>query len=343
MTLQRKLCRQRHHRGLSLLELLVSLAVGLVLVLAAGAAYLSAARANRMAQAQMRMDEDGQAALAILAQQLRMAGNNPDQPHRTAATRRNPVYAPTALATTFTPTDFAIRGCDSTFRNIKTATSLDNLICAAGAGGAGSSAPTPHSIAITYEADPFNTLPTAKGVPTDCLGNALDTQTASLTTTTETGTATTSVDYHVADNRYYIGTTTAVLSPSLYCKGRAGAPQPLVENIEDMQFSYGTMPASATSSLGPIAGYLSAGAIGTDPGLALLADDAARWEKVVAVRICVLVRSEYPVVDEPASARWRGCDGTLQTHAPDLRLRRAYSTTVALRNRLGTTSFLPSP
>lgn len=304
-------------QGLSLLELLVSLAVGLVLVLAAVAAYVGAASASRVAEAQVRMNEDAQAALAILTQQLRMAGSNPDQPNRIATTRRNPVYAPTTLATTFEPTAFAIRGCDKTFGNIKTATRLDELVCAKGSGR------SPHSIAITYEADRFNTIPTAgKQIPTDCLGNALDTETAALTTVIETRTTTSTVDYHVADNRFYIGTSTTVLSPSLYCKGSGGAsaPQPLVENIEDMQFSYGVQAAAAS-----IAGYLDA-------------DEVAHWEKVVSVQICILVRSERPVASDAISARYRGCDGTLETNPPDLRLRRAYSTTVALRNRVGAMS-----
>jgi type IV pilus assembly protein PilW len=333
--------RTRLH-GLSLIELLVSLAVGLLIVLAAVSSYVGAAQAGRMAEAQMRMNEDAQAALAILTQHLRMAGNNPDQPNRYLDTRRNPVYAPSTLASTFTPTGFAIRGCASTFSNIKTAKRLDDLVCAPG--GPGSR--TPHSIAVTYEADAFNTVPTASKDPTDCLGYGLTPETATLAVATAAGPAVSQVPYFVADNRFYIGTSTTVVSPSLYCKGKGGA-QPLVENIEDMQFTYGLTP-TAPSAAGAF-GYVQAvppNAGASHPGTAnnqaivrpAVADEAAEWARVASVQICIVVRSEKPVVSEAASAAYRKCDGTLEKHPPDLRLRRAYSATVALRNRVGMVS-----
>ena len=106
----------------------------------------------------------------------------------------------------------------------------------------------------------------------------------------------------------------------------------MVENIEDLQFVYGTAPATATTL--SVSGYLSAAEILTNSSLAALADDPTRWAKVMTVRICVVVRSEQPVVSDTASAQYVKCDGTFNTSPPDLRLRRAYSTTVVLRNRV---------
>ena len=60
---------------------------------------------------------------------------------------------------------------------------------------------------------------------------------------------------------------------------------------------------------------------------------AARWNSVKTIRICVLVRSENPVADSIASARYLDCNGTLITAPPDTRLRRAFTTTVVLRNQ----------
>jgi type IV pilus assembly protein PilW len=322
------LSRRGRSRGLTLIELMVALTIGLVIILATMGAYLGSAGAGRMAEAQGRMNEDGQAALAVLAQQLRMAGANPNQPNRILDTRRNPVYLPTALVTTFTPTAFSIRGCDGTFSNITTAVNLDALTCG------GSTTTLPDSIAVNYEADRYNTVPTSTGIPTDCTGNALSTVTATITGTNSAGTGTVTItpNYYVADTRFYIGTSAAVVSPSLYCKGN-GAAQPLVENIEDMQFLYGTVPATATSTNVSIGGYISAWDVLNSASLAALASDAVRWGKVVAVRICVVVRSENPVVTDAASARYLKCDGSTETNPPDLRLRRAYSTTVVLRNR----------
>ena len=361
-------CGSRHSQGFSLIELMVSLVIGLLISVAAFSAYLGASGAARMAEAQSRMNEDAQAALSILTQQLRMAGNNPkqanriDDPDPTRSRLRNPVYLPTRTNATLTigtppktfiPYAFAIRGCDGTFNGITTATRLDNLTCTGG------TSTLPDSIAISYEADIFNTVRSADDVPTDCLGNRLTEIKAKFnaipatpadTTTTPTTPAIPAIPaegkpyaYYVADNWFYIGTSATILSPSLYCTGNGNMTttsttrqrQPLVENIEDMQFTYGvlsTVTSAASAPTAPVAGYLRADQIAALPATAETPDDAARWAKVVTVRICVLVRSESLVVSDANSAKYRNCEGELVS-APDLRLRRAYATTVVLRNR----------
>ena len=98
-----------------------------------------------------------------------------------------------------------------------------------------------------------------------------------------------------------------------------------------MQLSYGTVSTATTSTTATVAGYLRAdqiASLATTPAI-----DATRWGKVLTVRICIVVRSEKPVASDAASAQYLKCDGTLDTTQTDLRLRRAYSTTVVLRNR----------
>lgn len=343
----------RQIQGFSLIELMVSLTIGLVIVVAAMSAYLGAAGAGKMSEAQSRMNEDAQAALSILTQQIRMAGNNPGQTNRVMDTTpslsssHNPVYLPTptyagfTLApTSFTLAAFSIRGCDGKFSNITSTTSTLDTLDASSCVSGTSTLPT-DSIAINYEADQFNTLPTDTGnKPTDCLGSGLPTVTATVPTfevvspSTTATTSTTAVTYTVAENRFFIGTSTAIVTPSLYCKGNGGgglnAQQPLVENVEDMQFTYGTMSTTTTSTTATVAGYLRADEVdglGTTP-----ADAATRWSKVLTVRICILVRSASQVVSDTASAKYYNCAGTLLSPS-DRYLRRAYSTTVVLRNR----------
>ena len=324
-------CRagRRRERGLTLIELLVSVALGLLIVVAALSTFIGSAAAGRMAEAQGRMNEDAQAALAILSQHLRMAGNNPVQPNRAEDTRRNPVYLPSATTSTFTLTDFSVRGCDTKFSNITTATpTFAQLTCDV-------TSNLPHSIAVNYEADRYNTLPTAANEPTDCVGNALPVGQANLTVvdlplTVPATTNTAAVTYTVADNRFYLDTG-GTHRRSLYCKGVGGATQPLVENIDNLEFRYGLV-APAADDAASIAGYLTASEIPTAPSLAGLSD-SERWRLVRAIRICVVAQSEHPVVTDAASARYLRCDGEMEQNPPDLRLRRAYSTTVVIRNR----------
>jgi type IV pilus assembly protein PilW len=297
--------RSRQIKGLSLVELMVSIAIGLVIMVAVVSSYIGSLGATRVSEAQVRMNEDGQAALAILAQTIRMAGNNPKQQDYASVTPRNPIT-----------TTYIIRGCDGTFSNITSATTYDTLTCVTGG---------PHSIAVRYEADKFNTVAsTVGGLPTDCLGQDLPVLTGSVLKNVPA--VATNVTYTVADNRFYVSSTVS-LSPGLYCVGNGNANgQRLVENVEDMQFIYGAAPIATATP--PVAGYLTATALDAlDPDIAL------RWSKVATVRICVLVRSEDAVAPDSASAGYTRCDGTTNSSPPDLRLRKAYSTTVVLRNR----------
>ncbi|MBK7314733.1 MAG: PilW family protein [Burkholderiales bacterium] len=346
MTRKQHTPRSRHGAGFSLIELLVSLAIGLIIMVAAISAYVGSAGASRMSDAQSRMNEDAQAALGILAQQIRMAGNNPDQPNRVGnanpalSSLRNPVYGTTSLtlAGTNTTSQLSMRGCDGTFTNINstntTTTGIDALTCVAGGTNT-----VPDSIAVSYEADRFNTIPTGgtSSLPTDCLGNKLPVVTATVSTIVAGTASSADVTYTVADNRYYIGTASVanVVTPSLYCKGNGGASvqMPMVENIETLQLRYGTVSTASTATTATVAGYLHATEVLTETSMALLANDAERWAKVATVRICVLVRSENPVAPNAASAQYTDCAGNLVDNPPDLRLRRAYTTTVVLRNR----------
>jgi type IV pilus assembly protein PilW len=315
--------RRNRARGLSLIELMVSIAIGMILTVAILSAYLSASSANKVAEAQGRMNEDAQVALNILSQQLRMAGNNPKRPQYASTTPSNPVYSSAT---------YAIRACDSTFTD-PDAADIQSLACS----GNG-----PDSIAISYEADRYNTVKTAGGAATDCLGVSLPVVTGNVNIGNGATSVPTNVTYTFADNRFYIGTSGVVTAPSLYCRGNGtgGTKQPLVENIEDMQFVFGT--AASTTTTMSVAGYLNASELLADAGLAALPDDQTRWGKVMSVRICVLVRSEQPVAPDASSAQYMSCPasgasvGVLTTPADanDRRLRRAYSTTVVLRNRV---------
>ncbi len=310
---------RRRQRGLTLIELLVSLAIGLVIMVAIVSAYIGAAGSSRVAESYSRMNEDGQAALSILTQHIRMTGNNPKQPDYASTTPRNPAFG--------TGT-FAIRGCDGNFSDITTAPGLADLTCSTTSGS--------DSIAVAYEADRYNTVADSAGQPTDCLGQALPTVSGTVNRWDGTAVTSSTVSFSIADNRFYVGTSTAITTPSLFCKGNGGTTtQPLVENVESMHIAYGVAPSTASTTL-TVAGYLSATQVLTQTDLAGLANDSLRWAKVATVRVCLIVRSENPVAPDSASAQYLQCDGTLNTSPPDLRLRRAYSTTIVLRNRLGT-------
>jgi type IV pilus assembly protein PilW len=326
----------RSMQGFSLVELMISLVIGLIIMVATLSAYVSSSGASKISDAQSRMNEDAQAALNLLSQQIRMAGANPVQAGRTRdAFPSNPVYVATYVGgsvsvkpTAFTlnpvsavASNYAIRGCDGTFGSLTSATNIDALTCAG-------TSTLPDSLAVNYEADRYSTVATSTNAPTDCVGQTAPSVTATFTA----GTATTA-NYAVADNRFYIANSSGGII-SLLCKGNGNAtPQPLVENIEDMQLMYGVVSATNTNTTATIAGYLTADSVVNDGTLNPALTEPRRWGKVLTVRVCVVVRSESAVLTDTASGAYVKCDGTTDSAQTDRRLRRAYSTTVVLRNR----------
>jgi type IV pilus assembly protein PilW len=255
-----------------------------------------------------------------------MAGVNPSQPDRSTVSVGNNLRGNSVPLHNTLTNGYNIRGCSLKFSDITSATTTSALTC-----GHTSSSTGPDSIAIAYEADRYNTIATGTGVPTDCMGSGITPMTASYTASNGTTTATATI--YEAENRFYVGTSTNVVNPTLYCKGNASTNgQPLIENIEDLQFTYGTSNPASTPT--KVLGYLSAYEVDNDATtLTGTAGSASRWNAVKTVRICVLARSENPVLDTISSAKYMNCAGTLVTNPPDKRLRRAYTTTVVLRNQ----------
>jgi Tfp pilus assembly protein PilW len=170
-------------RGLSLVELMVSITIGMIIVAAVLAAYVSSSEAGKFTEAQSRMDEDGNAALAVLAQQLRMAGNNPRQPNYMGNPASNPV---------FTTGTFAIRGCDGSFGGTTHPLNVASITCT------GESVTAPDSIAVVYEGDRFNTVrTTSTNAATDCLGSSLPSTTTDVNVWNGASTVTSTVTYTV--------------------------------------------------------------------------------------------------------------------------------------------------
>jgi type IV pilus assembly protein PilW len=303
--------------GFSLLELLIATSIGMVITVGAIAVFANSTGASKTTEAQSRMNEDAQAALSLLSREIKMAGYNPIIFMTEGKAVRNPISAPT------------LRGCSGMLMVDANSANDDKLTCEIGVTS------QPHSLVVRYEADFWNTLKSkSKELPTDCLGAELEekTNTQLVPEKINKQLVPEKISYFIAENRYYIGTSQVIRPPSLYCKGNGGLgfAQPMIENIEDLKFSFGTatMPAPA-----PIAGYLSATEVEKLASSQPKGDIASAWNQVRTVQICIVVRSEaMNLVVDNASSIYTKCDGTQDASQIDRRLRRAYTTTVYLRN-----------
>jgi type IV pilus assembly protein PilW len=315
MTLGRRsvLSRKRQYTGFTLIELLVSMVIGMVMVGALIAVYTNSSSATTAAQAQVQMAEDGQFALRTMVQQIRLAGYNPIRAGST-----------TTYAFPGNTTSFAIFGCGSNFSNgggtATVATNPTTLTC-------NTTGTASHAISISYEADIYNTPPSrTTNLPTDCLGTGLSAMPGPPV-------------YYVVENRFFVSNNRLMCAGS----GDFANVQPLVENIESIQFTYGARnPAITVTNV--IGGFLTAQQIGPSPASAAAPTNAAmalvptageRWARVMAVRVCVIVRSSTPSF--PEATGYLGCNPESDSDLipiSDNYLRKAFVSTVLVRNRM---------
>lgn len=312
----------RRQRGLTLLELMVSITIGLVILLALGTVYLGTTSTNRQMTSVSRMSEDAAIAFNLVGGNLRMAGYS---------TPRYKVLPGQALvggvAKTTPNRNFvgaAIRGCDHGFINPKA--DFVDLACQ----------PTgtqPAAIALRFEGDLptkldpppiFNTVP-IKGkdkdgkdqfYSSDCLNRAV---TAILPDIIN------GPGYTLIDSRFIIQPRSDDSVLELKCSGNGDAfnsPQPMVEFVENIQLAYGiTSDAESHQALY----YGSAATVDALPGAV---DD--RWSRVVSIRICMVLRSQ--AYDQAGAGNYIDCDGN-SVASPGGLMRRSFTSVYALRNR----------
>jgi type IV pilus assembly protein PilW len=321
--------KRRSQQGLTLVELMVAMTIGIFLVGAVGIIYVNTSTTSRSSTLESQMNEDAALALELLQQQIRLAG-----------------YSSVDTDGIRQFSGIAVRGCDGGFAVGGTAadndgtTAFSSLECKTGATDDDNDA-----LAVRYEATLLNSqeVTDAGGVkrPGNCIHEGISAWDAS-------GAGGSSANnVALADNRYYIADDGDV--PSLFCKGRKDAnfsnATALIPNIEDMQITYGVTAAPEENK--PFPNQITAYVKASDTVLGATAEN---WSRVVAIRICLLARSANPVpagnnaVGRAASgsgatavAEVQGlgtyvdCEGTKQTKS-DRYLRRAYATTIQLRN-----------
>jgi type IV pilus assembly protein PilW len=115
---------------------------------------------------------------------------------------------------------------------------------------------------------------------------------------------------------YFIGTNSDDGNISLYRIQNEGDPQELIENIEDMQLDYGV----DSGNDGIVDFYRTASAV-TD------------WDSVLSVRLNLLVRSDDNVTTGSQQVKFYSLDVNAGENA-DRRLRTAFSSMVTVRNRV---------
>lgn len=287
--------------GFTLIEIMVALAIGLAVVGALIAAYLASFSSGRHSDAIVQITEDATLALNVMRQQVAQAGFS--QAHGVGAGGGLVLHSFPAVA-----------GCEA-------ANFADVQASIRGPANCRPSDPdpaTPDALEVAFEG---SVLPgkASNGIlggsggaqPLDCLGNSF----------AKTHDDATGDDYWLNDSKFYVA------DGNLYCHGPGNAAgAALVQNVETLQVTYGMAAAPAGA---PGAGQIVYYDVAPPPGSPL-------WANVVSVKLCVQVRSAARVLDKSAAAtlgNWIDC-GNAQRTAIDGYMRRSFTTTIVLQNKL---------
>ena len=199
----------RRMRGVSLIELMVSLAIGLVVVGAVLVTFVDSGKTSRYQAALGQMNQDAQMALNVLSREVQLAG----------------YVSPVQVLGS--PPPPPVFGCDGTKGTIPFTDpdATGDVVCGPAVGA------TVSAFEVVYEADTYNTVVATGNLPTDCLNSPRDPLL---------------VGAYIVRNRYFIDIGPSG-RPELYCASNWHDKEPLLENVDDMQILYGvTAPAEPT-------------------------------------------------------------------------------------------------
>ena len=293
--------RRQKVRGVTLIELMVGLVIGIVLALAASAVYLYSKQSFNSSSETSQLEENGRFAINLLTRYIQGAG-----------------YVVINPATTFPqgPIETKIRGCDFGYVNPTNPVSISDLACATVASaGARASA----GIAVFSETDPYNGTGAAfQGF--DCLGLS------SINIPTASGS--------INETRsYFFVSTSNIQTPTgisrmgqLSCvsdrTNAAGVAsfqaQPLIPGIEQIALTY-LLPSAVDPDTAQVP--TTAASMPAIPG----------WPGVLAVELCVLGKSVQNAGNDTAT-QYRDCYNNVITSIPG-EVYRTFRSTVRLRNK----------
>lgn len=300
-------------QGRTLLELMISVVIGLVVIGAVSVVYLSTAATSRQSLATSRTSEDAAILMGILGSNLRMAGYS--APRALMAAGSALVNGVKVTIPDRNLNTYAIRGCDFGFSSAYNA-KFEDITCNTSAG--------PAAFAVRYEGDLFNTLPVNRtssyqGDPSDCSSRAISTDTPSDYDSTL---------YPLVEARFSISTSASNGTLEMYCGGSGGtgttrfSRQPLMQFVENMVITYGVAQDNVA---GNVVRYLTQTQLD-----AIIDTTASKWASVVNVKLCIVMVSDKS--RENVATNYIDCSGNSVVSADGL-VRRSFTSVFALRNR----------
>lgn len=315
----------RRQGGVSLVELLVGLVIGIVLSLAAAALYLGTREATRGSQAITDVNETGKIALDMIGREIEKAGFYPSD-------FGNDVVTANAYAGSFRNTkditksafNSGLFGCDGA--------TYDPVTKACGATTNGN----PDSIVVNYFASPEFGADSLLGNTNDCNRNKVSDDADNATRKAAGLPLYVSNRFGiVAATNYKDNDGNTVTAKSLGCHGNgkeAATAQPALQGIDDLVIRYGIYTAAGTDQ--SPTNFMTATQVDGQPTV----DGRTGWQRVTAVNVCVIVRSlgNDRMSDKAGSVRtYNDCRGqTLTLPSENRFVYKRFQRVYAVRNNL---------
>ncbi len=309
--------------GYSLIELMIASTLGLFILGGVMTSFLGTKDSEKMRSAVSEMDASARTAIEMLRRNISLAGYSS---MRNIQDFNKPFYSAIDETDTHTKgtTDRSCGGGINMYDGGDAPTTSQYTV---DSGGADPNDGRGDVITTVYLADnpctsgsancPTTNINPDAMVYTDCTGggalrNAL---TVSCSTDETAGMPNFSVHAKIYST-YYLGG--GANDRTLYCRGSRGGTQPMVENVEYLQFLYGVTRANGTTE------YLRANTVETNN----------EWSYVTSVRVGLLMRSDSDSVLKKASTKTNYILLDRNVSVSDMhRLYRAYTTTINLPNR----------
>ncbi len=310
----------KHQRGYTLIELMISLLLGLMLVSGFGSLFSQTQKSAAIQRSLSYMMEDGRYILEVLGRELRRTGSLRNK--KTASGDPKVVFT----ADPADPADTNVLGSSISFSK------GDYIKGEYNAAGFGAAADKPYNInrlALRYQLN--NNAELASNIL------------ASINTACERSILLTAgedpaIETHVVTLYFYVAVDSTNV-PVLYCvanrrnfndrtKDQTSAAEPLVSNVQKLLVTYGI--DSDFVADGEVNYYVDASSVPvTVPDS--VTTTVSGWQRVIATKLSVVLRSDDDNLTQSSVSYT--IDGTTYT-ATDKRLYRVSPTTVAFRNKI---------
>ncbi|MDZ7811905.1 MAG: PilW family protein [Ideonella sp.] len=314
--------QRRRSQGMTLIELMVALLLGLLVAAAALATFMSASQMARSMRGATVVNDSGQSVLSYLSQQLRNAGHLDllgQEGQWGVLQRLDSQAVPSTgdgslLAQALTlnyPGLFALHGCSHAYSQ---PSQLLNYACAAGGNNLAASLTVAYQVLTNPEGwlapSLISTFNTKRGFQTDCGGRG--------TRASDNALASPSGDAVL--NRYYLDAA----NRRLMCVGNGdpGQAVQIAADVEQFQVLYGVAQAdTGTGEL--LQNYHSAEQVNAMVN---------GWSSVIAVQVCVLAAADPGTTPSGTSNVFNvDCAGQ-PVQTADGRMRRAHRSIINLRS-----------